>query len=236
VSFATRVERYDAGAPDEQSVTPQCLRKAFRDLFAVDLDASEARALARSLGNGEEEVSYAAFAAALDGRRVPYGDAAPERERNPVAPEPEVPEPEPGFSALAADAAFREGLLAAHETIARSWLALRRLQADDRRDLSYDAFARGLELYGAAAATGGAARRLGIVAHAAHRWIRAQARPRPSTRPTSARPLPYGAGPWRSRRSRAASPTAASCARGSGHPLGRSAGHPSSRCPPARRT
>ena len=51
-------------------------------------------------------------------------------------------------------AAFREGLLAAHETIARSWLALRRLQDDDRRDLSYDAFVAGLELYGAAA-TGG---------------------------------------------------------------------------------
>ena len=43
MSFATRVTRYDAGAPDEQSVTPHCLRKAFRDLFAVDLDASEAR-------------------------------------------------------------------------------------------------------------------------------------------------------------------------------------------------
>ena len=44
--------------------------------------------------------------------------------------------------------------MAAHETIARSWLALRRLQDDDRRDLSYDAFERGLDLYGAAA-TGG---------------------------------------------------------------------------------
>ena len=99
------------------------------------------------------QVSYAAFAAALDGR-VLYGDAAPQRERNPVNPEPEVPEPEPGFSAAAADAAFREGLLAAHETIARSWLALRRLQSDDRRDLSYDAFERGLDLYGVAA-TGG---------------------------------------------------------------------------------
>ena len=154
MSFPTRVTRYDAGAPDEQSVTPQCLRKAFRDLFAVDLDASEARALARSLGNGDEEVSYAAFAAALDNRSVPYGDAVPERERNPVAPEPEAPEPEPGFSVAAADAAFREGLLAAHETIARSWLALRRLQDDDRRDLSYDAFERGLDLYGVAAATG----------------------------------------------------------------------------------
>ena len=151
--FATRVTRYDAGAPDEQSVTPHCLRKAFRDLFAVDLDASEAQKLARALGNGEEGVSYAAFAAALDGR-VPYGDAAPERERNPVAPAPELPEPEPGFSAAAADAAFRENLLAAHETIARSWLALRRLQDDDRRDLSYDAFVAGLQLYGAAA-TGG---------------------------------------------------------------------------------
>ena len=86
--------------------------------------------------------------------RVLYGDAAPERERNPVNPEPELPEPEPGFSAAAADAAFRENLLAAHETIARSWLALRRLQDDDRRDLSYDAFAAGLELYGVAAATG----------------------------------------------------------------------------------
>ena len=41
--------------------------------------------------------------------------------------------------------------MAAHETIARSWLALRRLQDDDRRDLSYDAFERGLDLYGAAA-------------------------------------------------------------------------------------
>ena len=119
----------------------------------MDLDGSEARALARFLSGGAEEVSYAAFAAALDGRRVPYGDAAPERERNPVAPEPEAPEPEPGFSVAAADAAFREGLLAAHETIARSWLALRRLQDDDRRDLSYDAFERGLDLYGAA--TGG---------------------------------------------------------------------------------
>ena len=88
------------------------MRKAFRDLFAVDLDASEAQKLARALGNGEEEVSYAAFAAALDGR-VPYGDAAPQRERNPVNPEPEAPEPEPGFSAAAADAAFREGLLTA---------------------------------------------------------------------------------------------------------------------------
>ena len=39
-------------------------------------------------------------------------------------------------------------LLAAHETIARSWLALRRLQDDDRRDLAYDAFERGLDLYG----------------------------------------------------------------------------------------
>ena len=148
MSLPTRVTRYAAGAPDEQSVTPRALRKAFRDLFAVDLDGSEARALARSLGNGEEEVSYAAFAAALDGRRVPYGDAAPERERNPVNPEPEIPEPEQGFSAAAADAAFREGLLAAHETIARSWLALRRLQDDDRRDLAYDAFAAGLDLYG----------------------------------------------------------------------------------------
>ena len=45
----------------------------------------------------------------------------------------------------------REGLLAAHETIARSWLALRRLQDDDRRDLSYDAFVAGLQLYGVAA-------------------------------------------------------------------------------------
>ena len=44
--------------------------------------------------------------------------------------------------------------MAAHETIARSWLALRRLQDDDRRDLSYDAFERGLDLYGVAAATG----------------------------------------------------------------------------------
>ena len=101
----------DAGAPDEQSVTPHGLRKAFRDLFAVDLDASEAQKLARALGNGEE-VSFAAFAAALDGR-VLYGDAAPQRERNPVNPEPEAPEPEPGFSAAAADAAFREGLLTA---------------------------------------------------------------------------------------------------------------------------
>ena len=83
-----------------------------------------------------------------------HGDAAPERERNPVNPEPEVQEPEPGFSVAAADAAFREGLLAAHETIARSWLALRRLQDDDRRDLAYDAFAAGLDLYGVAAATG----------------------------------------------------------------------------------
>ena len=41
--------------------------------------------------------------------------------------------------------------MAAHETIARSWLALRRLQADDRRDLSYDAFERGLDMYGVAA-------------------------------------------------------------------------------------
>ena len=154
MSFATRVTRYDAGAPDAQSVTPQCLRKAFRDLFAVDLDGSEAQKLARALGNGAEEVSYATFAAALDGRRVVHGDAAPERERNPVNPEPELPEPEPGFSAAAADAAFRENLLAAHETIARSWLALRRLQDDDRRDLSYDAFERGLDLYGVAA-TGG---------------------------------------------------------------------------------
>ena len=89
------------------------MRKAFRDLFAVDLDASEAQKLARALGNGADEVSYATFAAALDGRRVPYGDAAPQRERNPVAPEPNVPEPEPGFSAAAADAAFREGLLTA---------------------------------------------------------------------------------------------------------------------------
>ena len=150
MSFATRVTRYDAGAPDAQSVTPQCLRKAFRDLFAVDLDGSEATKLARALGNGAEEVSYATFAAALDGRRVVHGDAAPERERNPVNPEPELPEPEPGFSAAAADAAFRENLLAAHETIARSWLALRRLQDDDRRDLSYDAFVAGLQLYGVA--------------------------------------------------------------------------------------
>ena len=60
----------------------------------------------------------------------------------------------PVSTAAAADAAFRENLLAAHETIARSWLALRRLQDDDRRDLSYDAFERGLELYGVAAATG----------------------------------------------------------------------------------
>ena len=44
--------------------------------------------------------------------------------------------------------------MAAHETIARSWLALRRLQDDDRRDLSYDAFAAGLDLYGVATATG----------------------------------------------------------------------------------
>ena len=124
------------------------MRKAFRDLFAVDLDASEAQKLARALGNGAEEVSYASFAAALDGRRVLRGDAAPERERNPVNPEPELPEPEPGFSAAAADAAYRENLLAAHETIARSWLALRRLQSDDRRDLAYDAFAAGLDLYG----------------------------------------------------------------------------------------
>ena len=57
----------------------------------------------------------------------------------------------PVSTAAAADAAFREGLLAAHETIARSWLALRRLQDDDRRDLSYDAFAAGLDLYGVAA-------------------------------------------------------------------------------------
>ena len=86
-------------------------------------------------------------------------------------------------------------------------LALRRLQDDDRRDLSYDAFERGLDLYG----------------------VRRDGRsPRPSTRCMWARPRRGDAGPWPSRPSRGASPTAASCARGSGRPLGRSAARPSS--------
>ena len=60
-------------------------------------------------------------------------------------------------------------------------------------------------------------------------WAFRVARPRPSTRCTWARPRPYVEGPWPSRPSRGASPTAASCAQGSGHPLGRSAAHPCSR-------
>ena len=55
-----------------------------------------------------------------------------------------------------------------------------------------------------------------------------RARPRPSTRCTWARPLLYVEGPWPSRPSRGASPTAASYARASARPLGRSAARPSS--------
>ena len=82
---------------------------------AVDLEDGESDLhLAMKLAQREAEAPRAAaFAAALDNRSVPYGDAAPERERNPVNPEPEIQEPEQGFSAAAADAAFREGLLTA---------------------------------------------------------------------------------------------------------------------------
>ena len=38
------------------------MRKAFRDLFAVDLDASEAQKLARALGNDTRAAYYAAEA------------------------------------------------------------------------------------------------------------------------------------------------------------------------------
>ena len=99
-----------AGAPDDAQVTPRGLRKAFRDLFAVELAEGESRALARALGGGAERVSYAVFAQVLDrGPLAPWeprGDPAPQRAYNPVVPPLPFLAPLPGFTAAAADAAL----------------------------------------------------------------------------------------------------------------------------------
>lgn len=123
----------------------------------MELDEGESRALARALGGGDERVPYAVFAQVLDRGPLalsePRGDPAPERAYNPVVPPLPFLAPLPGFTAAAVDASFRNNLLAAHESIAKSWLALRRLQHDTRRDLSYVAFLTGLHLYGFATVT-----------------------------------------------------------------------------------